>query len=131
MTAPLGDQPRHLVKEVKGISGYQTSVWELEVPIGASGATGTLAGPYPNGIAIAKNGTGIYDITGMPICPAGKGRLYFSFFSPLLTVTHYTLTARDFTLGTATVKMLKNDLAAEPASGDVIWIMFRGEEGPI
>ncbi len=113
---------------VLGISSAQTSRWEMEVPIGASGATGTLAGPYPNGIAIAKNGTGIYDITGMPICPSGKGRLNFSWFSPLLTVTHATLTAKDFTLGTATVKMLKNDLAAEPASGDIIWVYFSGEE---
>ncbi len=128
MTAPLGDQPRGPSKTVLGISGAQTSNWELLVPIGASGATGTLAGPYPNGIAIAKNTTGVYDVTGMPICPALNARIYLGWFSAALTITHCTITARSLTAGTMTIKTLKNDVAAEPASGDELYIYFRGEE---
>jgi len=50
-----------------------------------------------------------------------------SWVSAALTITHCTFTAKDFTLGTATVKTLKNDAVAEPADGDVLWIYFRGE----
>ncbi len=128
MTLPLGDQPRQPDKAVAGISSAQTSRWELLVPIGASGATGTLAGPYPNGIAIAKNGTGQYDVTGMPICPALNARVYLGWFSAALTITHATITARSLTAGTMTIKTLKNDVAAEPASGDELYIFFCGEE---
>lgn len=103
-----------------------TVSWTAEVPIGASGATGTLVFA-PNGLAIAKNATGVYDVTGMPLTPAGKGRFRFGVYSPLLTVDNAVVTAYSGTAGTATIKTTLAGVATEPASGDKIWIYFEGE----
>ena len=99
--------------------------WDCEVPIGASGATGTLAF-QPNGMAVAKSDTGVYAVTGMPICPAGKGRITFGLYSPTPTVGGAVVTVVDFTAGTMTFETLVGVTATEPASGDKIWIHFRG-----
>lgn len=110
-----------------GIAGPRAEVvdWECEVPIGASGATGTLA-MQPNGMAVAKSDTGIYAVTGMPICPAGAGILTFGLYSPTPTVGGVVTQAVDFTAGTATIATCVGVTPTEPASGDKIWIRFRG-----
>ena len=110
-----------------GLVGSEPEVidWDCEVPIGASGATGTLAF-QPNGMAVAKSDTGVYAVTGMPICPAGKGRITFGIYSPAPTVGGAVVTVVDFTAGTMTFETLVGVTATEPASGDKIWIKFRG-----
>lgn len=113
-------------RELGRIGTTDSVKWECECPIGASGATGTLAF-MPNGLAIAKSGTGVYLVTGMPITPAGKGRFKFGVYSPLLTVDNAVVTAYSGTAGTATITTVKAGSAAEPASGDKLWIEFTGE----
>ena len=98
------------------------------IPIGAAGATGTLL-DGPNGIACAYTATGIYAVTGLPICPSAttarsKAKFWFCLQSPALTVTECTITtAHSTSAGTLTFKTSKGGTAAEPASGDVI-VMF-------
>lgn len=127
MTLPLGDQPVQRERIVKGVGIGETVIWEVEIPIGASGATGTLAGPYPNGFACAKNTTGIYDCTGLPILPSG-GRFFFGLYSPALTVADVVVTAYSATAGTMTFKtVLGSASPVQPASGDKVWLRFSGE----
>lgn len=127
MTAPLGDQPVQPDHLVKGVAIGDTIRWEVQVPIGASGATGTLVGPYPNGLAVAKNTTGVYDCTGLPILPSG-GRFVFGLQSAALTITCAVVTAFSPTAGTMTFKTtLGNATPVEPANGDKITIQFAGE----
>jgi len=124
MAGALRDRP--IFKELGRIGTVDTIKWSCEVPIGGSGATGTLAfGPV--GIAVAKNTTGVYDVTGMPICPAAKGRIKFGIYSPTPTVGDAVVTAVDFTAGTMTFKTCVGVTPTEPASGDKIWIFFEGE----
>jgi len=99
--------------------------WMCVVPIGASGATGTLA-HHPNGIAVAKNTTGVYDVTGAPICPSGAGVYWFGIESAAGTVGSAYVTAKDLTAGTMTFETAVGVTATEPADGDVITIFFRG-----
>jgi hypothetical protein len=113
-------------RDLGRVGTTDTIKWTTEVPIGASGATGTLL-RGPNGIAVAKNGTGVYDVTVMPITPAGKGRFRFGLYSPLLTVTEATVTAYDGAAGTMTFTTSKGGTAAEPASGDKVWVYYEGE----
>jgi len=124
MSGALRDRP--IFKELGRVGTTDTIKWTTEVPIGASGATGTLL-RGPNGIAFAKNTTGVYDGTGLPITPAGKGRFQFGLYSPLLTVTECTVTAYDGAAGTMTFTTSKGGTAAEPASGDKVWVYFEGE----
>lgn len=99
--------------------------WMCVVPIGASGATGTLA-HQPNGIAVAKGGTGVYAVTGAPICPAGAGVYWFGIESASGKVGSAYVTAKDLTAGTMTFETAVGVTATEPDSGDVITIFFRG-----
>lgn len=92
----------------------------MDVSIGASGAA-TVDYADHSSFAIVKNTTGVYDMT-FPI--SKRTRLVCNLISPSLTVTHYALTAFDASLGTATIKTLKNDAAAEPASGDKLQFLF-------
>jgi len=104
--------------------------WCVVIPIGAAGATGTLLqAPLP-GLTVTNNGTGIYDVAGMPIAMAestGKSRVHFQLYSPSLTVTECTVTADDYNAGTLTFKTSKAGTAAEPASGNTITMYFEGE----
>jgi len=113
-------------RELGRIGTTDTVKWTCEVPIGASGATGTLVGG-PNGIAVAKSDTGIYAVTGMPITPAGKGRFTFGIYSPTPTVGGAVVQAYDGTAGTMTFATCVGVTATEPASGNKIWIFFEGE----
>ena len=102
--------------------------WKVVIPIGGSGATGTLL-EGPPGIAVAKNGTGTYDVTGMPIAPAestGKPTVWFGIYSPTPTVGCAVVTADDYNAGTLTFKTCVGVTATEPASGDTITLFFRG-----
>lgn len=115
-------------KDVQGNTKSETVSWQVTVPIGASGATGTLVGPYPNGFAIAKNTTGVYDMTGIPLSPAGTGRWRFGIFSAALTIDSVVVTAFDETAGTATIKtVLGSASPVQPASGDKIYIFYSAE----
>ncbi len=111
-----------------GSNQAATQRYRIVCPIGASGATGTLT-KAPIGVAIAKNGTGIYDVTGLPICPAGSGQFFFGIYSPGAppTVGSAVVTTVDLTAGTMTFKTLVGVTVTEPASGDIITIFFVGE----
>lgn len=100
--------------------------WVCEVPIGASGATGTLVNA-PNRMTVAKNGTGVYDVAVMPITPAGKGRFSFGLYSPAGTVGSAFVTAYDGAAGTMSFTTAVGVTATEPASGDKIWIFYEAE----
>ncbi len=124
MSGALRDRP--IFRELGRIGTVDTISWTCRVPIGASGATGTLTfGPV--GIAVAKNTTGVYDVTGMPICPAAKGRVWFSIYSPTPTVGCAVQQVVDYTAGTMTFATCVGVTPTEPASGDVITIHFEGE----
>ena len=114
------------------LGGHQadTQSYRIVCPIGASGATGTLT-KHPAGVAIAKNGTGIYDCTGLPITAAGAGQFYFGIYSPGSppTVGSAVVTSVSLTAGTMTFKTLVGVTVTEPASGDIITIFFVGEGG--
>jgi hypothetical protein len=102
--------------------------WTAYIPIGASGATGTITGA-PFGFACAKNGTGTYDCTGVPVVPTdNNARVSFGFYSPTPTVSSAVTSAKDFTsAGTFTFKTLSGVTPTEPASGDIIYVFFEGE----
>lgn len=102
--------------------------WSAEIPIGASGATGTIL-QGPPGLTVAKNGTGTYDCTNLPPWPAsaGKGRWKFGLYSPASTVGSAIVTAYNATNGTMTFKTVVGVTATEPANGDIIWLYFEGE----
>lgn len=126
-TLALGDQPQQPERIVKGVGVGDTITWEVEIPIGATGAVGTLAGPYPNGFACAKNTTGVYDCTGLPPLPSG-GRFLFTIYSPALTICDCVVTAYSATAGTMTFKtVLGTATPVQPASGDKLWLRFSGE----
>jgi hypothetical protein len=123
----IGDYPNQPDHIVKGVAIGDTIRWEVRIPIGASGATGTLSGPYPNGFACAKNTTGVYDCTGIPLTVA-KGRFTFGLESAAITVADVVVTAYDNTAGTMTFKtVLGSATPVQPASGDAVVIRFSGE----
>ena len=113
-------------RDLGRIGTTDTIKWRVEVPIGASGATGTLV-DGPNGIAVAKSDTGIYAVTGMPLTPAGKGKFSFGLYSPTPTVGSVVVQAYSGTAGTMTIATCVGVTPTEPASGDKIWIYFEGE----
>jgi hypothetical protein len=111
----------------KSSAAGESRSWEVGIPIGASGATGTLEGAFPNGFACAKNTTGVYDCTGLPALPTG-GRFFLTLFSPAITVADVVVTAYSPTAGTMTFKtVLGSATPVQPASGDKIWLRFCGE----
>lgn len=124
MAATLRDRP--IFKGLGNVGTIDTIRWRCKVPIGASGATGTLAFG-PNGIAVAKNTTGVYDVTGMPPLPTGKGSFHFGIYSPAGTVGSCFVTAYSLSAGTMTFTTAVGVTATEPASGDEITIFFAGE----
>ena len=99
--------------------------WMAVVPIGASGATGTLT-HHPNGLTVTKNTTGVYDVAGAPICPTGAGSYWFGIYSPAGIVGSAFETAHSLSAGTMTFTTAVGVTATEPASGDIITIFFRG-----
>lgn len=124
MSGALRDRP--IYRPLGKIGTQDTISWSCRVPIGASGATGTLTfGPV--GIAVAKSDTGVYAVTGMPVCPAAKGRVWFGIYSPTPTVGGAVQQIVDYTAGTMTFATVVGVTATEPASGDVITIFFEGE----
>jgi len=113
-------------KDLGRVGTFDTVRWTCEIPIGASGATGTLKFG-PNGIAVAKSATGIYAVTGMPVTPAGLGRFAFGLYSPAGTVGSAFVTAYDGAAGTMTFHTSVGVTDTEPASGDKVWLYFEGE----
>jgi len=124
MAGALRDRP--IFRPLGKVGTVDTIEWRCKVPIGASGATGTLAFG-PNGIAVAKNTTGVYDVTGMPILPAGKGSFWFGVHSAAGTVGCAFSTAYSLTAGTMTFTTAVGVTATQPADGDEITIFFAGE----
>ena len=113
-------------KEGGNINTPDTRSWSAEIPIGASGATGTILNA-PAGFACAKSATGVYACTGLPIHPTGKGRFWFGIYSPTPTVGGAVVTAKSNTAGTMSFATVVGVTATEPASGDIIWVYFEGE----
>ncbi len=104
--------------------------WSVVIPIGAAGATGTLLQSPDPGLAVAKSATGVYAVTGMPVCPAestGKPRVWFGIYSPTPTVGCAVVTVDDFNAGTLSFATLVGVTKTEPASGDTITLFFEGE----
>src|SRR5512144_158804 len=124
MTKSLEDNPAY--PSMVGQPFRRT--WSAEIPIGGSGATGTIL-QAPPGFAAAKSATGVYDCTNLPpgIASKGKYRFRFGLYSPAATVTECIVTAFNANNGTMTFRTSKAGTAAEPASGDIIWIYFEGE----
>jgi hypothetical protein len=100
--------------------------WSAEIPIGASGATGTILNA-PAGFACAKSATGRYACTGVPTYAAGKGRFWFSLKSASPTVGAAVVRANDGAAGTMSFSTVVGATETEPASGDVVWVHFEGE----
>ena len=100
----------------------------IKVTIGASGAVVAATSDIPPGFAVAKNTTGVYDVT-FPPC----AKMYFSasvMFSNSPTVgPAFGSAAVDTTNGTWQFKTIANAIATpvEPASGDVIAIQYEGQ----
>ena len=113
-------------KEGGNINTPDTRSWSAQIPIGASGATGTILNA-PAGFACAKSATGVYDCTGCPAFPTGKGRYRFSLKSAVPTVGGAVVEAVDGAAGTMSFFTLVGVTATEPASGDIIWVFFEGE----
>ncbi len=91
----------------------------LKIPIGASGATGTIVGKGVS--AVAKTATGLYDVT----LDRGYARLLYLDGTCIATtgaLNHVVLDA-DYTAGSTTLSFATRVQAGtdtEPASGDVI-----------
>lgn len=101
-------------------TGTNTRISRCMVAIGASGAATVDADP---GWTVTKNTTGVYDVTFPTSCSTARAILKCGVaLSPALTVVNAVATAVSYTAGTATVKTLLNDAAAQPASGDYIWL---------
>ncbi len=124
MTAPIADLDSGFPEKT-----LLTNVvhWWASIPIGASGATGTIK-DAPNGFACAKSATGVYDITGMPPVPAtttAETKVCFTFTlqSPAATVCECIIsTAPNLANGTVSFRTSKAGTATEPASGDLITV---------
>jgi hypothetical protein len=104
-------------------------LWKIlvQVNIGASGAA-TVVGTAE--VTCVKNTTGIYDCT-FPPMPAQATSLGFLkggvVKSAAKTVSKIIVTAIDLAAGTATfTTALTAGTAAEPASGDILWLEFIG-----
>lgn len=117
---PLWGASRELVKVL------------VHVNIGASGAA-TVVGSAE--VTCVKNTTGIYDVT-FPPMPAQATSLGFMkggvAKSAAKTVSKIIVTALDLSAGTATfTSALTAGTAAEPASGDILWLEFHGNPSGI
>lgn len=131
MTAPIADLDsgfpvKSLIPDVVH--------WWAAIPIGAAGATGTIK-DAPQGFACAKSATGVYDVTGMPPCPAtttanSKISFLFQLQSPAATVTEAIVsTAPNLSNGTVSFRTSKGGTATEPASGDIVYMHVWMERG--
>jgi len=113
MAETFGDKSNYPLQTL----GQWRLLGQAEFTIGASGAVSSTIGD--SGFTLAKSDTGVYALV-YPACP--KVRLFFSLYSPLLTVTECTRTAESATAGTATITTSKGGTAAEPASGDKVTV---------
>lgn len=104
-----------------------TRVWRCKVAIGASGAA-TADGDA--GWTVVKANTGVYTVT-FPICASNSRPILKCGIelSAALTVVDAVATAVSYTAGTATVKTLLNDAAAQPADGDKFWLELTATGG--
>ncbi len=122
MTAPIADLDSGFVEKTLLPNIVH---WWAYIPIGAAGATGTIK-DAPNGFACANVGTGVFDVTGMPPCPAtttsnSKAVFVFTLASPGATVKECVIsTAHSLANGTISFTTSKAGTAANPASGDVV-----------
>lgn len=105
-------------------------VWlHVKIPIGASGATGTIVGYGVT--AVAKNTTGVYDIT----LDRGYAKL-ISFDGSCIAASgalNHPVLKADYTAGSATLQFqtcVQAGTATEPASGDIILLDICFSEGP-
>lgn len=98
-------------------NGQWRQLGQAEFTIGASGAVSSTDGD--SGFTLAKSDTGVYSLV-YPACP--KVRLFFSLYSPLLTVDGVVRTAESATAGTATITTTAAGVATEPASGNKITV---------
>lgn len=89
--------------------------------VGTSGAVGATSTYDHPDITVTLSTTGIYTLTYPPSVDAEIG---FRAYSPLGTISEAILTAKNANAGTATMRLSKGGTAAEPASGDVVTILF-------
>jgi len=95
---------------------------DLVIPIGATGAVGTLDKDDP-AVGCTRTTTGVYALT-FPKSPGG--RIFIQLFSPLGTVVSAPLIAMDFAAGTASFNTETDaGTPADPANGDKIQVLFR------
>ena len=92
-----------------------------KVPIGATGAVGTLVKDAP--IDVTRDSTGVYSIT---FPKAADACVRVAIVSPLSTVIHASVTATDGQAGTASFTTSPTGgTATDPASGDVLRIFIK------
>lgn len=118
MANQSADMNKYPVRAGRGGRVYAS----MDVSIGASGAATVDYSDDPN-FSCAKDGgtAGQY----LVVFPASvRASVAVDMISAALTVTHYVWIAWDSGAGTGTLNTLKNDLKAEPASGDKIRFRF-------
>lgn len=102
----------------------------LRIPIGASGATGTVVGFGVT--AVAKNTTGVYDIT----LDRGYAKIV-SFDGSIIAASgalNHPVLKADYTAGSLTLQFqtcVQAGTATEPASGDIILLDICFSDGRI
>ena len=76
------------------------------------------------GVVLTRTGVGTYTV----VLPVGRdAALFAQIKSPLLTVDSVVVTAQSTSAGTATIKATLAGVAADPAIGDVIKLLYLGE----
>lgn len=89
------------------------------VPIGGTGAPGTIAGAP--GFTIARASAGFYNITFPPCVDIS---IFVQLMSPVPTVFDAVVTARNAAAGTATIKTYNAaGTITDPANGDELHIL--------
>lgn len=100
-------------------------MWTGTVTFGSS-SIASQSFPDPK-IVFTRSTTGTFTVT-YPALPEGKGAFHFSWFSPSPTIVSTVISVKDQDAGTMTVLSLgTSHTAADPASGDVLYVTFIGE----
>lgn len=119
----LADVPQY----IPNAGVRDTVVFTIEVPIGASGAVGTIVAPWPS-VTVTKNGTGTYDFV---VPPCTRLNVTASVLSADATPTILAAVplARSASAGTFTLATLATIAggAADGQNGDTILVQCIAE----
>jgi hypothetical protein len=114
----------HIASRAKQPVRATGAVVGLGVTTVTFGSTAIASQSTNCGLVLTRTGVGTYTIAGL----IAKDRLLLvQIISPALTVASAVFTADSATAGTATLKLLLDDAAADPAAADKIKILYVGE----